>query len=60
MLPDPATRSTLSRLIARRLIDCLLICFYEKSSDKQFVQLEEIDSEIKLGGCVRECFSEHF
>lgn len=52
MLPDPATRSTLSRLIARRLIDCLLICFYEKSSDKQFVQLEEIDSEIKLGGCV--------
>lgn len=54
MLPDPATRSTLSGLIARRLIDCLLICFYEKSSDKQFVQLEEIDSEIKLGGvCVR-------
>lgn len=34
-------RSTLSRLIARRLIDCLLICFYEELLDEQFVQLEE-------------------
>lgn len=46
MLPVPATRSTLSGLIARRLIDCLLICFYEKPSDKQFVQLEELSPRL--------------
>lgn len=41
-----AAHGTLLWLITRRLIDCLLICFYEKSLDKQFVQLEELSPRL--------------
>lgn len=40
------TRRTLLWLITRRLIDCLLICLYEKRLDKQFVQLEELSQRL--------------